>query len=101
MADDEQDSAPERRVGGDPPSADGPGPRARRQLLLGILPVTVIAVVLLAVLGAALPAARGPLSAATRTASAQVISNGVAPDGRGVEVSFTDADGEERTGVII
>ncbi len=101
VADDEGQSEPETRPDGETPTTSVRGPRARRQLLLGILPVTVIAVVLLAVLGAALPAARGPLSAATRTASAQVISNGVAPDGRGVEVSFTDADGEERTGVII
>ncbi len=101
VADDEGHTAPEHRVGADPPTTDDHGPRARRQLLLGILPVAVIAVTLLSVLGSALPAARSPLSAATQTATAEVVNNGVAPDGRGIEVSFTDADGDEQTGVII
>ncbi|MBA3411152.1 MAG: hypothetical protein H0U15_10035 [Geodermatophilaceae bacterium] len=69
--------------------------------MLGLLPLTVIAVGLLAVLAVALPAARAPLSAATQTATAEVVRNGVAPDARGVEVAFPDADGVEQTGVIV
>lgn len=86
---------------GGPTPGRGPAPRARGQLLLGILPVTVIAVVLLSVLGASLPAARAPLSAATQTATAEVVRNGIAPEDRGVEVSYTDDNGDEQTGVIV
>lgn len=75
--------------------------RARKQLLLGILPVAVIAALLLSVLGASLPAARAPLNAATATATGEVVNNGVDPDGRGVEVSYTDVDGKDQTGVIV
>jgi len=86
----------------DEPSTDaGPALRARKQLLLGILPVTLICVVLLSVLGSSVPAARAVLSAAPETATAEVVSNGIAPDGRGVEVAYTDADGVEQTGVIV
>ncbi len=87
---------------GDKPSLDGtPTPRARKQLLLGILPLVVIALVLLSVLAASLPAARAPLSAATETATAEVVRAGVEPDGLGIEVTFTDVDGDERTAVLV
>lgn len=78
-----------------------PTPRARGQLLFGIAPLSVLAVVLIAILAGSLPAARAPLSAATQTATAEVVRNGVAPEGRGVEVSFTDSDGGEQTGIVV
>lgn len=87
--------------GEQPPGTAATAPRARRQLLLGLLPVTVISVVLLSILSAALPAARAPLSSATESATAEVVRNGVDPAGRGVEVRFTDADGREQSGVIV
>lgn len=84
------------------PSLEGARvPRARKQLMLGILPLSVIAVVLLSVLVASLPAARAPLSAATETAPAEVVRSGVEPDGLGLEVTFTDVEGIERTGVLV
>lgn len=82
-------------------ASTGTAPRARAQLILGIVPVTVIAVGLLWVLAASLPAARAPLSEATQTATAEVLRNGSDPDGRGVEVSYTDQDGDDQTGVIV
>lgn len=69
--------------------------------MFGIAPLAVIAVAVIAVLTAALPAARAPLSAATQTATAEVVRNGVAPEGRGVEVSFIDTEGAEQTGVLV
>lgn len=82
-------------------SAGGGVLRARRQLLLGIAPLSLIGLVLLAVLALALPTARAPLSAATQTTTAEVVRSGVAPSGRGVEVAFTDDAGEEVTGVVV
>ncbi len=95
------DPVPSKPAADEPSTVRGSTPRAKRQLLLGILPVAVIAVALLASLVSALPDARAPLTAATQTATAEVVANGVAPDDRGVQVSFTDADGEERTGVVV
>jgi len=95
------DPLPEQSKADEPSPESRPAPRAKRQLLLGIGPVTVIAVVLLSVLGSSLPAARAPLSAATETATAEVVRNGVAPDGRGIEISYTDRDGEEQRGLIV
>ncbi|MGI8721047.1 MAG: hypothetical protein ACR2JG_02335 [Geodermatophilaceae bacterium] len=92
---------PSKPAADKPSPGRGPTPRAKRQLLLGILPVAVIAVALLGSLSSFLPGARAPLTAATQTATAEVVTNGAGPDGRGVEVSFTDADGEERTEVIV
>src|SRR4051794_21999470 len=76
--------------------------RAARQLLLGLAPVLVVGLVLVAVLSLRLTALRAPLSAATATATATVTEVGTAPDGRGLAVTFTDADadGDRRTGVI-
>ena len=95
------DSVPSKAAADEPSRARGLTPRAKRQLLLGVLPVAVIAVALMASLSFSLPSARAPLTAATQTATAEVVADGAAPDGRGVEVSFTDANGEERTGVIV
>lgn len=95
------DPVPSKPAADKPSPGRGPTPRAKRQLLLGILPVAVIAVALLGSLSSSLPGARAPLTAATQTATAEVVTNGAGPDGRGVEVSFTDADGEERTEVIV
>ncbi|MDQ4038578.1 MAG: hypothetical protein M3313_09575 [Actinomycetota bacterium] len=95
------DPVPDKPTADEPAPERGAAPRAKGQLLLGILPVTVICVVLLSILGAALPAARAPLSAATQTATAEVVNNGVAPDGRGVEVTYTDDAGDEQDATII
>ncbi len=95
------DPVPNKPAADEPSTVHGPTPRAKRQLLLGILPVAVIAGALLGSLSSSLPGARAPLTAATQTATAEVVTNGAGPDGRGVEVSFTDADGEERTEVIV
>jgi hypothetical protein len=85
-----------------PTSPTGPRPhrRAARQLLLGLVPVLVVGLALLAVLAVHLTAVRAPLAAATATATATVTDVGKAPDGRGLEVTFPDGDGTERTGRI-
>lgn len=69
--------------------------------MLGVVPLAVIALGVVAVLAAALPDARAPLSAATRTANAEVVGSGVDPEGRGVEVSYTDSDGNEQAGLLV
>jgi hypothetical protein len=74
--------------------------RAARQLLLGLAPVLGVGLVLLVVLSLRLTALRAPLAAATATATATVTEVGTAPDGRGLAVTFADADGDRRTGVI-
>ncbi|KQS68433.1 hypothetical protein [Modestobacter sp. Leaf380] len=78
-----------------------PHARAVRQLLLGLVPVLVVGLVLLVVLAVRLPGTQAPLAAADATASATVVRDGLDPAGRGVRVSFTDAAGEERTGVLV
>lgn len=95
------DPVPDKPTADEPAPERSPAPRARAQLLLGIVPVTLICVVLLSILGAALPSARAPLSAATQTATAEVVGNGVAPDGRGVEVTYTDSSGDEQDATIL
>jgi hypothetical protein len=77
-----------------------PHRRAARQLLLGLVPVVLVAVVLLAALGVRLAAARAPLAAATAAATAMVTGSGTTPDGRDLDVSFTDEQGRTRAGVI-
>jgi hypothetical protein len=82
-----------------------PPPRRHRravgQLLLGLVPVLVVGLVLLAGLAAQLPGARAPLAAATATAPATVTSDDGAPADRVVTVSFRDDDGRERTGELL
>lgn len=81
------------------PSDPRPHRRAVRQLLLGAVPVAVVALVLLVVLALRLADVRAPLAAATATATATVTDAGTAPDGRGLQVTFP-ADGAERTGRV-
>ncbi len=78
-----------------------PHTRARRQLLLGLVPVLVVGIVLLVVLAVRLPATQAPLAAAVATARATVVQDGRDPAGRGVEVAFTDAAGTPRTGLLV
>ncbi|MPQ99449.1 hypothetical protein GB931_16295 [Modestobacter sp. I12A-02628] len=78
-----------------------PHRRAVGQLLLGLVPLVVVGLVLTVVLVLRLGDAQAPLSAATRTATATVTASGTAPDGRGVDVTFTDADGRERPGRLV
>src|SRR4051794_29142777 len=80
------------------PTAPRPHRRAVRQLLLGLVPVLVVGSVALGVLGARLPALRAPLAVTSATVAATVTEVGGPPDGRGLTVSFTDAEGRERTG---
>ena len=101
MADPVHQSSSDHAAGDEPSGDSRRTPRARGQLLLGILPVTVISLILLSVLAAALASARAPLSAATTTATAEVVGSGVAPDGRGVEVTYTDESGDEQDATII
>jgi hypothetical protein len=82
------------------PTTPRPHRRAARQLLLGAVPVAVVAVVLLVVLALRLADARAPLAAATATATATVTEVGTPPDGRGLAVTFPDQDGAERSGRI-
>ena len=85
-----------------PTSAARPRPhrRAARQLLLGLVPVLVVGLVLLVVLALHLASVRAPLAAATATSTATVTEVGTAPDGRGLAVRFSDAEGTERTGTV-
>ena len=82
------------------PSPPRPHRRAARQLLLGLVPLLVVGLVLLVAMGVRLGEARARLADAPATAPATVTAVGTAPDGRGLEVSFTDAAGAARTGVI-
>ena len=88
-------------------TAPPPGPRPRphrralRQLLLGLVPVLVVGVALVVALAVRLTDVQAPLSAATGTATATVTAGGRAPDGRGLDVAFTDARGADRTGRIV
>jgi hypothetical protein len=74
--------------------------RAVRQLLLGLVPVLVVGSVLLVAMALRLDEVRAPLVAATATTTAAVTEVATAPDGRGLLVSFTGAEGTPRTGVI-
>ncbi|CAN5805099.1 hypothetical protein BH18ACT7_BH18ACT7_21040 [soil metagenome] len=71
--------------------------RAVRQILLGLIPLVVIAVVSLILLALRLGEARAPLRTATETATAEVVSTGLGADGRQVGVEYTDVDGELQT----
>ncbi|MGY1601023.1 hypothetical protein [Geodermatophilus sp. SYSU D00815] len=84
-----------------PAAPPRPHRRAAAQLLLGYLPLLAVGLVLLAVLAVRLSAAREPLAAATATATADVVADAQAPDGRGVTVGFADEDGERRTGTLV
>ncbi|GAB3356216.1 hypothetical protein [Modestobacter lapidis] len=75
--------------------------RAVRQLLLGLVPVLVVGLVAVCVLAARLPGARAPLAAATASAPATVSADGGPPDGRGLTVTFRDAEGRDRTGKLV
>jgi hypothetical protein len=81
-------------------SSPRPHRRARIQLLLGYLPLLVIAAAVLAVLAVRLAPARAELSRAGTVAQARVVATGQAPDGRGLRVSI-DAGGTPRTGVLV
>ncbi|MFQ1003627.1 hypothetical protein [Modestobacter sp. SSW1-42] len=83
-----------------PPPAPRPHRRAVRQLRLGLVPVLVVGLLLLVALGVRLGPVREPLAAAGATATATVTATGTAPDGRGLEVSFPDAAGAQRTGLV-
>lgn len=68
--------------------------RAVRQILLGLIPLVVIAVVSLVLLTMRLGEASEPLRTATETADAEVTSTALGADARQVSVRYTDADGQ-------
>jgi hypothetical protein len=82
------------------PPPPRPHRRAARQLLLGLVPVLLVGLVLLVALGVRLGSLREPLAAASATAPATVTGTGAAPDDRGLEVSFPDATGAQRDGLV-
>lgn len=68
--------------------------RALRQILLGIIPLVVIAVVCLILLSLRFAEANEPLRTATETADAEVVSTGLGPAARQIGVEYTDDDGQ-------
>ncbi|GAA4752458.1 hypothetical protein GCM10023328_39570 [Modestobacter marinus] len=83
-----------------PPTTPRRHRRAARQLVLGLVPVLLVGVVVLVALALRLPDVQAPLAAADRTATATVVAAGTAPGGRGLDVTFRDEAGRERTGVL-
>src|SRR5690348_4687993 len=79
------------------PARPRPHRRAVRQLLLGLVPLLLVGLALIAVLAVKLAAAREPLDGATASGVATVRSTGHAPDGRGVAVSLAGG----RSGVLV
>lgn len=82
------------------PARPRPHRRAVHQLLLGLVPLLVVGLALVAVLAVRLSAARAPLDAATASGVATVQATGRAPDGRGVAVTL-DAGGRTRRGTLV
>lgn len=72
--------------------------RTIRQMLLGLLPLVVIAVTLLVVLSLRLTETSSPLQTADAEAQAVVIATGLGADGRQIAVDYTAADGTEQSG---
>lgn len=68
--------------------------RAVRQIALGLAPLLLIAVVTIVVLALRLGSASAPLSSATGSADAEVVSTGLGPDARQIGVQYTDAGGQ-------
>lgn len=82
------------------PTRPRPHRRARTQLLVGLVPLLVLCVAVLALLAVLLAGARAPLAAATATGRATVVASGASPDGRGLQVTIDDG-GRTRRGVIV
>lgn len=82
------------------PARPRPHRRAQGQLLLGLVPLALVAVVVVVVLLARLAEVRAPLAAATATGVAHVVASGRPPDGRGVVVTIDDGD-RRRSGVLV
>lgn len=71
--------------------------RPLRQVLLGLTPLAVIGVLLLVVLVLRLGPARDVIASATASSTGVVTATGL-DDGRGLDITFSDAAGEEQTG---
>jgi hypothetical protein len=67
-------------------------------MLLGTIPLVVLAIVLVVLLGLRLNEASAPLRAATLQAQAVVVSTGLGADGRQIAVEYTDESGTMQTG---
>jgi hypothetical protein len=74
--------------------------RPVRHLAIGIAPLLLIGVVLVIVLASRFSTAAAPLRAATATAEATVVRGDLGTDGKTVELSWTDADGQAHTSQI-
>jgi hypothetical protein len=74
--------------------------RPVRHVAIGIAPLLLIGVVLLVVLASRFSSAAAPLRAATATAEATVVRGDLGEDGKTVELSWTDADGQAHTSQI-
>lgn len=72
--------------------------RPARQMLAGLIPLTVIVVILIVVLATRLSTVSGPLRSATATATGTVTSTGLGAAGLQVAVAYTDAAGSPQTG---
>lgn len=68
-----------------------------RQIVLGLIPLVLIAVVSLVLLGQRLGEARAPLLAATAEAEATVTGTGLGASGRQISVEYVDGDGQQQT----
>lgn len=71
--------------------------RAVRQILLGLIPLVVIAVVSLVLLALRLGEASEPLRTATETADAEVTATALGADDRQISVEYTDAEGQRQS----
>jgi hypothetical protein len=69
--------------------------------VVGLLPLLVVAVALIAVLADRFSATAEPVRQATAGATATVERSGLDPDGRGVELRWTDERGTERTSRVV
>jgi hypothetical protein len=75
--------------------------RPVRRAVIGLLPLLVVSGTLAAVLAARFSATAAPVREATARATATVQRSGLDPDGRGVELRWTDGSGTERTSRVV
>jgi hypothetical protein len=74
--------------------------RPVRHLAIGIAPLLVVGVALLIVLTTRFATVAAPVRAASATAEATVLQSGLGPDGKGVQLRWTDARGAEHRSQI-
>lgn len=74
--------------------------RPVRHLVIGIMPLLLVGVVLLILLTTRFSTTATPLRAATATAEGTVVRSGIGADGKTVELSWTDARGQQHISQI-